>query len=159
MLNSDRFGHALSEEAAAFAHNMLRTRWIGARRGVAIAALAVASPLFGANCPTVGKPLFGAEPQMIIDATCEDPGFNEHNFEIDKVTQATFTVKSTGQQIPYTQVDGHFNPTQTQASLLAGVSSSPTTLRQGVTWLFPAKQFWQNRFFDAVYPLPLSQSY
>jgi hypothetical protein len=96
---------------------------------------------------------------MIIDATCEDPGFNEHNFEIDKVTQATFTVKGTGQQIPYTQVDGHFNPTQTQASLLAGVSSSPTTLRQGVTWLFPAKQFWQNRFFDAVYPLPLSQSY
>ncbi len=112
-----------------------------------------------AVCPNAGKPVLGAEPQILIDATCEDPGFNERNFVIDKVSQSTLTVKGTGQQIPYTRVDGHFNPTQTQASLPAGVKASPTTVRHGVTWLFPAKPFWQNRFFDAVYPLPMSQSY
>ncbi len=122
-------------------------------------ALASALPATAAVCPSVGKPVLGAEPQILIDATCEDPGFNERNFVIDKVSQATLTVKGTGRQIPYTQVDGHFNPTQTQAALPAGVRSSPTTVRHGVTWLFPAKPFWHNRFFDAVYPLPMSQSY
>jgi hypothetical protein len=103
--------------------------------------------------------VLGVEPQILIDATCEDPGFNERNFVIEKVSRATLTVKGTGQQIPYTQVDGHFNPTQTQPTLPPGVGSSPTTVRQGVKWLFPAKEFWRNRFFDAVYPLPLSQSF
>ena len=122
-------------------------------------ALASALPTTAAVCPSPGKPVLGAEPQILIDANCEDTGFNERNFVIDKVSQATLTVKGTGQQIPYTQVDAHFNPTQKQASLPAGVRSSPTTVRHGVTWLFPAKPFWQNRFFDAVYPLPMSQSY
>src|SRR5947209_11176035 len=82
-----------------------------------IVALNLALPALAAVCPSVGNPVLGAEPQMVIDAACEDPGFNERNFVIDKVTQATLTVKATGQQIPYTQVDGHFNPTQTQATL------------------------------------------
>ena len=69
------------------------------------------------------------------------PAFNEKNFVIDKVSQATLTVKGTGQQIPYTEVDGHFNPTQTQATLPPGVGSSPTTVRHGVKWLFPARRF------------------
>jgi hypothetical protein len=159
MVNSILFDHAVSAAVAARAQSRLGQRWISASRGAALAALALASPMFAAVCPTVGKPMFGAEPQILIDATCDDPGFNERNFEIDKVTQATLTVKATGQQIPYTQVDGHFNPTQTQALLPAGVGSSPTTVRHGVTWLFPAKEFWQNRFFDAVYPLATSQSY
>jgi hypothetical protein len=122
-------------------------------------ALSSAWPAVAAVCPSVGKPVLGAEPQILIDATCEDPGFNERNFVIDKVSQAALTVKGTGQHIPYTQVDGHFNPTQSQATLPPGVGSSPTTVRHGVKWLFPAKEFWRNRFFDAVYPLPLSQSF
>ena len=133
-------------------------RVLGARAWVFL-ALASALPTTAAVCPSPGKPVLGAEPQILIDANCEDTGFNERNFVIDKVSQATLTVKGTGQQIPYTQVDAHFNPTQKQASLPAGVRSSPTTVRHGVTWLFPAKPFWQNRFFDAVYPLPMSQSY
>src|SRR5436305_9530802 len=60
-------------------------------------------PALAAVCPSVGKPILGAEPQILIDATCEDPGFNERNFVIDKVSHATLTVKGTGQQIPYTQ--------------------------------------------------------
>jgi hypothetical protein len=159
MVVSDLVGHAFAAEATAGAQNRRRRHLINARLGAAIAALAMASPVFAAICPTVGKPTLGAEPQVIVDATCEDPGFNEHNFVIDKVTQSTLTVKGTGQQIPYTQVDGHFNPTQTPASLPAGVDSSPTTVRHDVTWLFPAKQLWQNRFFEAVYPLATSQSY
>ncbi len=130
------------------------SRWAGV-----LLALASTLPAVAAVCPTVGKPVLGAEPQILIDATCEDPGFNERNFVIDKVSQATLTVKDTGQQIPYTQVDGHFNPTHTKATLPPGVRSSPTTVRHGVKWLFPAKEFWRNRFFDAVYPLPLSQSF
>ena len=135
-----------------------RRGWLSARPWVLV-ALSSALPAVAAVCPSVGKPVLGAEPQILIDATCEDPGFNERNFVIDKVTQATLTVKATGQQIPYTQVDAHFNPTQTQATLPPGVGSSPTTVRHGVKWLFPAKEFWRNRFFDAVYPLPLSQSF
>jgi hypothetical protein len=122
-------------------------------------ALACNLPVAAAVCPSVGKPVLGVEPQILIDANCEDPGFNEKSFVIDKVSQATLTVKGTGQQIPYTEVDGHFNPTQTQATLPRGVGSSPTTVRHGVKWLFPARRFWHNRFFEAVYPLPLSQSF
>ena len=124
-----------------------------------LGALISALPSIAAVCPSVGKAVLGVEPQILIDATCEDPGFNEKNFVIDKVSQATLTVKATGQQIPYTEVDGHFNPTETQATLPPGAGSSPTTVRHGVKWLFPARQFWQNRFFDAVYPLPMSQSF
>jgi len=159
MGSSDRFDGAFLTSTAAGAHRRLGKRWSHARRAASFAVLAAGLPVFAAICPMAGKPTFGAEPQMLIDTTCEDPGFNERNFEIDKVSQATLTVKATGQQISYTQVDGHFNPTQTQASLPAGVSSSPTTVRHGVTWLFPAKQFWHNRFFEAVYPLAMSQSY
>ena len=159
MAISDVFGYAFLAAAPPGVQSGRHTSWIRPSRGVAIAILAIASPMFGAICPTVGRPMLGAEPQILVDATCEDPGFNERNFAIDKVTQSTLTVKSTGQQIPYTQVDGHFNPTQTQATLPVGVRASPTTFRHGVTWLFPAKPFWHNRFFDAVYPLPLSQSF
>ncbi|MBS1803489.1 MAG: PKD domain-containing protein [Acidobacteria bacterium] len=152
--------YAFSMPAAPESPSRPRKVWsISASRLLAVVALAVTAPMFAATCPTNGKPSFGAEPQLLVDATCEDPGFNERNFEIDKVTQSTLTAKGTGQQIPYTQVDGHFNPTQTQASLPTGVGSSPTTVRHGATWLFPAKQFWQNRFFEAVYPLAASQSY
>ncbi len=122
-------------------------------------SLVLTSSMFAAPCKISGKPVFGIEPQILVDGTCEDPGFNEHNFVIDKVTQSTLTVKSTGAQIPYTEVDAHFAPSQTVASLPAGVLSSPTTVSHGVTWLFPDKRFWQNRFFDAVYPLAASQSY
>ena len=135
-----------------------RARWFSVA-GPWLLALSSGLPAIAAVCPSVGQPVLGVEPQILIDATCEDPGFNEKNWVIDKVSQAMLTVKGTGQQIPYTEVDGHFNPTQTQATLPPGVGSSPTTVRHGVKWLFPARQFWQNRFFDAVYPLPLSQSF
>lgn len=158
MASSDLFGYVFSKVVARVQAKR-EGKYFRTTIGGAIVALCLACPLFAAICPNVGKPIFGVEPQILVDATCEDPGFNERNFEIDKVTQATLTVKGTGQLIPYTQVDGHFNPTQTQASLPPGVSSSPTTVRHGVTWLFPAKQFWRNRFFDAVYPLAVSQSY
>lgn len=136
-----------------------RARWFSVACPWLLVALSSALPAVAAVCPSVGQPVLGVEPQILIDATCEDPGFNEKNFVIDKVSQATLTVKGTGQQIPYTDVDGHFNPTQTQAALPPGAGSSPTTVRHGVKWLFPARQFWHNRFFDAVYPLPLSQSF
>jgi hypothetical protein len=84
-------------------------------------ALSSALPGIAAVCPSVGQPVLGVEPQILVDATCEDPGFNEKNFVIDKVSQSTLTAKGTGQQIPYTEVDGHFNPTQTQATLPPGV--------------------------------------
>ena len=102
----------------------------GARWGnisLTAAMLTLALPLFAATCPTVGKPMMGAEPQILIDATCEDPGFNERNFKIDKVTESTLTVKGTGQQIAYTQVDAHFDPTQTRTSLPAGVTNINTS--------------------------------
>ncbi len=136
-----------------------RAGWFSVASRLFLGALISALPAIAAVCPSVGKAVLGVEPQILIDATCEDPGFNEKNFVIDKVSQATLTVKATGQQIPYTEVDGHFNPTETQATLPPGAGSSPTTVRHGVKWLFPARQFWQNRFFDAVYPLPLSQSF
>ena len=136
-----------------------RTGWVSVARRFFLGALISTLPAIAAVCPSAGKAVMGVEPQILIDATCEDPGFNEKNFFIDKVSQAILTVKGTGQQIPYTEVDGHFNPAETQATLPAGVGSSPTTVRHGVKWLFPARQFWQNRFFDAVYPLPQSQSF
>src|SRR5947209_1432400 len=136
-----------------------RAGWFSVAGRWFLVALSSALPAVAAVCPSVGKPVLGVEPQILIDATCEDPGFNEKNFVIDKVSQATLQVKGTGQQIPYTQVDGHFNPTQTPAALPPGVGSSPRTVRHGIKWLFPAKEFWRNRFFDAVYPLPLSQSF
>jgi hypothetical protein len=156
----DRLGARMCPGRTAGVLKTIRSRGgLRLARQWVLLALSLALPALAAVCPSVGNPVLGAEPQMLIDATCEDPGFNERNFVIDKVTQATLTVKATGQQIPYTQVDGHFNPTQTQATLPPGVGSSPTTVRHGVKWLFPAKEFWRNRFFDAVYPLPLSQSF
>ncbi len=154
MLTAESFRGALSGSVAG---GRMRC-WLAAV-GVVVAAMGAASPALSDPCPTVGKPVFGAEPQMLVDGTCEDPAFNERNFVIDSETSLVLTVKDTGQQIPYTRIEGHFNPTQTDASLPAGVTRSPTTVRHGVTWLFPAKQFWRNRFFDAVYPLPLSQTY
>ena len=127
--------------------------------GALLAFVATTPPIAAEVCSVVGKPLFGVEPRVEVNATCEDPGFSAQNFVIDKVSQATMTMTNSHQQIPYTRVEGHFNPTQTQASLPPGVKSSPTTVRHGVTWLFPDKSFWHNRFFEAVYPLPISQSY
>ena len=80
MVNSILYGHAVSVAAAPSAQSGLGKRWICACRGAALAALALASPMFAAVCPSVGKPMFGAEPQILVDATCEDPGFNERNF-------------------------------------------------------------------------------
>ena len=124
-----------------------------------VATMAIAMPANAAVCPTAGAPRLGSEPQVLVNATCEDPEFNEHNFVIDKVTQATLTVSGTKQEIPYTRVEAHFNPVNTTASLPPGVMGSPSTIPHKVLWLFPAKPFWHNRFFDAVYPLAGSQSY
>lgn len=152
----------LSAEAArpAFATRARRRGGPAALVGAwALTALAAVTSARATVCPTVGKPFLGVEAPIFVDATCVDAGFNARNFVIDGVAHATLIVKGSGERIPYTRVDAHFNPTQTAASLPAGVQGSPTTVRQGVTWLFPAKRFWRHRFFQPVYPLVLSQSY
>ena len=79
-----------------------RTGWVSVARRFFLGALISTLPAIAAVCPSAGKAVMGVEPQILIDATCEDPGFNEKNFFIDKVSQAILTVKGTGQQIqPY----------------------------------------------------------
>ena len=119
----------------------------------ALPFLLVASPAHAATCPSVGEPRFGDEPPMMIDAQCVDPDYNEKTFVVDSTKSLSLTLPD-GSAIPYTEVKGHFPPTHTPAQLPAGVSGSPTTASHAVTWLFPERAHWHNRFFQQSYPLP-----
>lgn len=94
----------------------------------------------------------GIEPQLLIDADCVDPDYNEDTFVIDKTEQLTYQVQDGGPLIPYTQVTGHFPPTRTVESLPPGIRQSPTTIRQDYVFRFPAKEFWRNRSFLQQHP-------
>ena len=132
-------------------------------RGVALTAIGAAavlvflaaSPASAASCPFIGGPQFGGvEPPMAINANCVDPDYNETTFVIDRTQSLTLKLPD-GAAIAYTEVNGHFPATRTQAQLPAGVTGSPTTTRHGVTWRFPDKAYWRNRFFQQSYPLPM----
>ncbi len=47
---------------------------------------------------------------------------------------------------------GHFPATRTE--LPAGITQSPTTAAHRVTWKFPDRAHWRNRFYQQTYPLP-----
>ncbi|MEO7739483.1 MAG: PKD domain-containing protein [Novosphingobium sp.] len=114
-----------------------------------------ASSAQAASCPSVGEPKFGAEAPMVIDAECVDPDYNDKTFVLDSTKPLSLTLPD-GSAIPYTEVKGHFPATRTQAQLPAGVTGSPTTTSHAVTWLFPDRTRWHNRFFQQSYPLPLA---
>jgi hypothetical protein len=107
-----------------------------------------------APCPCEGEAKYGAEAPFMIDASCVDPDFNEKTFITDSTKPLTLTLPD-GSTIPYTEVKGHFPATRTQAQLPAGVTGSPTTASHSVTWRFPDKPHWRNRFFQQTYPLPM----
>src|SRR5205085_1681698 len=87
----------------------------------------------------------GVESQLLIDATCTDPDYNESTFVVDKTEQLTYQVPDGGPLIPYTEVTGHFPATRTIATLPPGILQSPTTFEQKYVFRFPDKEFWRNR--------------
>ncbi|MCC4253927.1 hypothetical protein LL251_16060 [Sphingobium naphthae] len=89
----------------------------------------------------------------MIDADCMDPDYNESNFVIDSTKSLTLALPD-GSSVPYTEVKGHFPATHTAAQLPEGVTGSPTTASHAVTWMFPDRAHWRNRFFQQSYPLP-----
>lgn len=113
-----------------------------------------ASPALAETCAFVGGPQYGSEAPMTIDAACIDPDYNDKTFVIDSTKSLTLALPD-GSAIPYTEVTGHFPATRTAAELPAGVTGSPTTARHSVTWRFPDRAHWQNRFFQHSYPLPI----
>lgn len=120
--------------------------------GFAMIAALVASPALAAPCPTLSVAQFaGIEQTMAVDTDCTDPDYNESTFVLDKVEQKSFALPD-GATIPYSEVTGHFPATQTQ--LPAGITQSPTTSVHRVTWKFPDKAYWSNRFYQQTYPLP-----
>lgn len=121
---------------------------------VAIALGVLASPVHADPCKVDGAPKFGGEAPMIIDADCVDPDYNEKTFVIDSSSALSLTLPD-GSSIPYTEVRGHFPATRTPNLLPAGVTGSPTTASHSVTWRFPARAYWRNRFFQQSYPLPI----
>src|SRR5579872_4001129 len=120
----------------------------------AMALALVASPGRAATCAVEGEPRFGAEAPLMIDADCVDPDYNEKTFVIDSTNSKTLTLPD-GSSIPYTEVKGHFPATRIAAQLPQGVTGSPTTASHAVTWLFPDRAYWHNRFFEQSYPLPI----
>ncbi len=130
-------------------------RFTATAGALTLGSLLAASPAAAAPChfaPTrqIDKDT-GVEPQLLIDATCTDPDYNESTFVIDKTEQLTFQVPD-GPLIPYTQVTGHFPATRTVATLPPGVRQSPTTFQQNYVFRFPAKEFWRNRSFEQEHP-------
>jgi len=121
---------------------------------VSLATLKAAPPP-APNCRSGGGPHFGgSEPPLMIDAKCTDPDYNEATFVIDSTQRHDLKLPD-GTTIPYTEVKGHFPATRTKAQLAPGVLESPTTVSHSVTWRFPDKGHWRNRFFQQSYPLPI----
>ena len=120
---------------------------------VGLALAAAASPAHAATCAAEGEPRYGAEAPLMIDADCMDPDYNESNFVIDSTKSLTLALPD-GSSVPYTEVKGHFPATHTAAQLPEGVTGSPTTASHAVTWMFPDRAHWRNRFFQQSYPLP-----
>ncbi len=120
----------------------------------ACAVSAAASPAHASPCIASGATQFGFEAPFFIDADCVDPDYNEATFTIDSVKSLDFALPD-GKSIPYTEVKGHFAATRTKAELPDGVTGSPTTADHPVTWRFPDRAHWRNRFFQQSYPLAI----
>src|SRR5262245_28654367 len=118
--------------------------------GLLAASAAAAAPCRFAPSRQIDKDT-GVEPQLLIDATCVDPDYNESTFVITDTQQLTFQVPG-GPLIPYTQVTGHFPATNTPATLPPGVTQDPTLFEQDYVFRFPAKEFWRNRSFEVQHP-------
>ncbi|HXB75628.1 MAG TPA: PKD domain-containing protein [Candidatus Acidoferrales bacterium] len=120
----------------------------------ALFASLLVSPALAATCQFIGVTQFGGiEPPLAVNADCTDPDYNDKTFVVDITQQQTVKLPD-GSTISYTEVKGRFPATRTQAQLPAGVQS-PTTASHSVTWRFPDKAHWRNRFFQQTYPLPL----
>lgn len=115
---------------------------------------ALASPAHAELCKLDGVPKFGVEASMVVNADCIDPDYNEKTFVIDSTSALSLALPD-GSSIPFTEVKGHFPATRTTEHLPPGVTGSPTTASHAVTWRFPARDFWRNRFFQQSYPLPI----
>lgn len=121
---------------------------------VGVLGILLVSPANGAPCRFTGGPqLGGIEPPLAVDGDCSDPDYNDKTFVIDLTEEQTLTL-SDGSTVRYTEIKGHFPATRTQSQLPAGISESPTTVSHSVTWRFPDKAHWRNRFFQQTYPLP-----
>lgn len=70
---------------------------------------------------------------ILVTKDCEDPIYNEANFVIDSVTTVVTPV-------PHTKVLAHFKATATTPEYKVSIN-------------LPAKDRWQGRFFQHVYPL------
>ena len=130
-------------------------RFTAAVGALALGSMLAASPAAAAPCRfatvrQVHKDV-GIEPQLLIDASCTDPDYNERTFVITKTEQLTYQVPD-GPLIPYTEVTGHFPATKTVGTLSPGVRQSPTTFQQDYVLRFPAKAFWRNRSFEQQHP-------
>ena len=111
------------------------------------------SPALAEDCKFIGGPQFGGiEPPLAVDATCIDPDYNEKTFVVDSTQQLTLELRD-GSTMPYTEVKGHFPAIRSRAELPRGILQSPTTVSHSVTWKFPDKAHWRNRFFQQSYPL------
>lgn len=123
--------------------------------GAAGLLLSLPFPAWAAACPADGAAMYGSDAPLTVDAVCVDPDYNEKTFVIDSTNELILALPD-GKSIPYTEVKGHFPATKTAAQLSAsGVRTSPTTARHDVTWQFPEKARWHNRFFQQSYPLPI----
>ncbi|MEJ6009570.1 PKD domain-containing protein [Novosphingobium aquae] len=147
--------------ATIFAQARSRAAMIGTilSSGLALASPALAKPQATpapATCKFVpATPILkdvGIEPQLLINATCVDPDYNEKTFVIDKTEQLTFQLPDGGPLVPYTQITGHFPATKTPVQLPAGVIQSPTLFEQKYVLRFPAKEFFKHRSFEQQHP-------
>ncbi len=134
-------------------HRSIPCRAAGSAALVMLLALA-ANSASAATCAADGEPKYGGEAPLLVDANCVDPDYNEKTFVVDGARSLSLALPD-GSSIPYTEVTGHFPPTHTQAQLPAGVMASSTLATHKVTWLFPDKAHWRNRFFQQSYPLPI----
>lgn len=127
---------------------------LSALSAAALSLVLAASPAQAGTCPFEGQPKYGGEAPLMIDADCVDPDYNDKTFIVDSTKSLALSLPD-GSSIPYIEVKGHFPATRTAAQLPAGVSGSPTTASHAVTWLFPDRAHYRNRFFQQSYPLPI----
>jgi hypothetical protein len=157
ILGARRMHDAIVQKATTVSPALLSRRraFVAAAGGAALLVSLIALPAEAQTCKFIGGPQFGGiEPPMAVDAECTDPDYNAKTFVIDSTQHQTLTLPD-GSTMTYTEVKGHFPATKTEATLPAGITQSPTTVSHTVTWRFPDKAHWRNRFFQQSYPLPI----
>lgn len=127
-------------------------RLTGSGFTIAIAAMLTAQPANAGQCLFIGSPQQGVEPPLAVDATCVDPDYNAGTFVVESTTRKSLTLP-TKEEIAYTEVKGHFPATHSRDTLMPGATGGPTLAQHGVTWKFPDKAHFSNRFLQNVYPI------